>query len=125
MPETLNPPKLYARLPGDRVVNHWHGVQFLTENRVREYRERDSADGEVTVVALSDPALQDKYWLCANWEILSTTEILERFAKGTPVMGTPGRTTPAMTPPTAPTPHGKLRGRIYEMKQERGSSCDG
>ncbi|MCI0410301.1 MAG: hypothetical protein L0191_17365, partial [Acidobacteria bacterium] len=55
-----------------------------------EYQDRDSADGKVTVVALSDPALQDKYGLCANWEILSTTEILERFAKGTPVMGYTG-----------------------------------
>ncbi len=81
---------LYVRLPGIRVEGHWHGVDFLTESQASQLRSGGPGERDEVVIPMSDPSLKDKYWLCENWEVVSTAEVVRRFAAGRPVVGFTG-----------------------------------
>ena len=81
---------VFAVLPGGPVCGHWHGVEFLTEEQLVERGETVAVNGTDTVLALTDEALQGKFWVTDIWEVVSTSDAIKSFASGSPVKGYTG-----------------------------------
>ena len=81
---------VFAVLPGEQVCGHWHGVEFVGENELAERRGTLHDNGAALVLPLTDAALRDKFWVTFTWEIISTSEVIRRFASGVTIKGYTG-----------------------------------